>query len=63
MQIIGTLAAFFIPESPKYLFKKKMVEQTAKVLQIIATINGKDRELVSDEIVRNAIKEVEEKRN
>ena len=32
MQIIGSIIAFFIPESPKYLFKKGLLEETSKVL-------------------------------
>ena len=59
---MGSIAAFFIPESPKYLFKKGMIEETAQVLKKIAKVNGRDITLVSVQKVDNCFKQVERER-
>ena len=52
MQIIGTICVFFVPESPKYLFKKGLKEETAQVLNRIAKKNGADAEVITPERVQ-----------
>ena len=55
MQIIGNIAFFFVPESPKFLFKKGDIGRTASVLKRIAKINGADPSLVDFEHVESEI--------
>ena len=47
MQICGTILIIFIPESPKYLFKKGMILEASTVLRKIARVNGANQDLVS----------------
>ena len=58
MQAVGTVMTFFVPESPKYLFKKGLTLQAAAVLQKIARMNGADTTLVSNEVVLESYKSV-----
>ena len=51
--------AFFIPESPKYLFKKGLTEQCASVLQTMARMNGADTALVSNQAVLDSYKGID----
>lgn len=53
MQICGTIIVFFLPESPKYLFKKGSLAKTSAVLSRIAKINSADPDLVSFERVQS----------
>ena len=47
MQIVGNILCYWVPESPKYLFKKGKVEATVKVLKSIASANGEKPEVVT----------------
>ena len=47
MQICGTILIGFIPESPKYLFKKGMILEASQVLRKMARVNRADPGLVS----------------
>lgn len=47
MQIVGTICCFWLPESPKYLFKKGKVEATVEVLRSMAKFNGADPDSVT----------------
>mmetsp|Transcript_3881 Transcript_3881/g.4551 ORF Transcript_3881/g.4551 Transcript_3881/m.4551 type:complete len:126 (-) Transcript_3881:671-1048(-) len=55
MQIVGTICCYFLPESPKYLFKKGSLEATVQVLKQMARTNGTDPELVTHDRVERAI--------
>ena len=51
MQIIGTIAIFFVPESPKWLIKSRRFDEAQRVLHKVATMNKTDISLVSHERV------------
>ena len=48
---IGTITAFFYPESPRYLVKSDQIDQAQVVFEYIAKFNGLDAEHVSKDRV------------
>ena len=56
MQLVGTLLCYFLPESPKYLFKKGQSNETSMILRRIATRNGVDPISISEDDIDQSFK-------
>ena len=49
MQIVGTVCCYWMPESPKYLFKKGKIEATVQVIKSMAKSNGANPDIITIE--------------